>query len=226
MEHWRFFVAILILLLLMRPVHEYFTEDDANKLDQRMDGVEAKTDSLNNVYDSTKILDISRNLIDISLNISYLTNLQIATKLAALEAKLGDLGRTIIIEQKKVYITTEDGASYAEFLLDKGTWIVNANITYVRTDLSGPPGNRRVLATISKVKGGSNYAGFSELPGGNGFNGYAQMEIPQNAGRYNRFIISGIIPTNGATFYVNLYDCPIGMAYVNIYATKIAVQNT
>ena len=29
MEHWRFFVAILLLFILLRPVHEYFTEEQS-----------------------------------------------------------------------------------------------------------------------------------------------------------------------------------------------------
>jgi hypothetical protein len=69
MEHWRFFIAILILLLLMRPVHEYFTEDDAMQFGKDITNSENKIDSLNRVYYSSRLPDITTNLTSLSSKI-------------------------------------------------------------------------------------------------------------------------------------------------------------
>jgi len=63
MEHWRFFVAILILLILMRPVHEYFTEGDANRMDAEIASLKSQVSSLNSIFQPGLLLDISNALL-------------------------------------------------------------------------------------------------------------------------------------------------------------------
>ena len=228
MEHWRFFVAILLLLILLRPVHEYFTENDANIFGQRISTSEYRIDAINNVYDATRLLDISKNITDLSSNLTYLTELQIATKIALINTNLAKLGTvqtnatpkadsTVVSEQPNIITLPRSAANnYVaySFTLPVGIWFVTANIVYVSTNRDSPITTDPYISvainplpnTTPTSVPSTNSITFPRTPGG----------------RYSRFNVSAtIVVTNATTTQnVSIYDGN-GKVQVTVISTQI-----
>jgi len=221
MEHWRFFVAILILLLLLRPVHEYFTENDVNILERRIDGVESRTVALNNMYDSDKILDISNTIVGFDTTLKTLTDIKIEQKIAELHTKLNLLG-TVQTDSSPSFQSTNpppislpltSSTNYVAFTftLPVGTWLVTANIVYIPTQISS-------LTTVDPAIG----VAINPLPNTNSIPDINSIEFPRTVGRYSRFSVSTTIKvTNASTNQtVSIYGGN-GKVQVTMKSTRI-----
>ena len=217
MEHWRFFIAILLLLILMRPVHEFFTENDANILDRRIDGVESTLDDLINMYDSDKILDISNAIIGFDTQLAQLTNIQIETKLAELNAKLALLGtvQTNTTTLNPNTNSTHMPVSYT-FKLPVGTWRVTANIVYISADFYSSTAFDAQIGVAINPRPYNNVSGYDSIQG------FDHIEFPRTVGKYSRFSVSATIKVTDATTNqtLSIYDGN-GTAYITIISTKI-----
>ena len=188
MEHWRFFVAILLLLLLLRPIHEYFTEEDANRFGQRITGSENKIGDIKSVYESSRLSDISKNIIDLSSNLTPLTSLKIATKLAEIYMKLAKLG-TVQTNTSTILAPTRSKqapASYT-FTLDVGTWLVTAYIVYISTDKDSP------ISVDSQIGVAINPLPYDNITGYNSIQSFNHIEFPRTMGVDSRFSVSAVV---------------------------------
>ena len=219
MEHWRFFVAILLLFILLLPIHEYFTENDANIFNQRISGLEDRTDSLNNVYDSNKLLDISKNITDVSLNITYLNNLQIETKLSDINTKINKLGTVMTFASPDLTTTTvltlprtasNNYVAYT-FTLPVGKWLVTANIVYAPTQLSS-------ITTVDTAIGVAINPSSPAIPDFN------SISFPRTKDRYSRFSVSATITVTNATTpqNISIYE-GAGKVKVTVICTQIGI---
>jgi hypothetical protein len=203
----------------MRPVHEYFTENDMNIYDQRINVSENKIAALNNVYDSTSLLDISKNIIDLSSNLTYLTNLQIATKLNEINTKIDQLGTVQTTSTITLTANTNSKqipVSY-KFTLPVGTWLVIAHIVYISNQ-----GNTSPTITDSQIGVAINPKPYDNITGYNSIRDFQHVEFPRTGGRYTRFSVSATIKvTNPSTEQnVSIYDGD-GTVKVTVISTLI-----
>jgi hypothetical protein len=221
MEHWRFFVAILLLFILLRPVHEYFTENDMNIYDKRINISENKIDALNNVYDATRLLDISKNIMDLSSNITYLTELQIATQIATINTKIEKLGTVqtdaspAIDSNNAITLPRISSNNYVAytFNLPVGTWLVTAHIVYISNQINSP-------TTVDPTIG----VAFNPLPNTNSIPNINGITFPRTIGRWSRFSLSSTIKvTNTSTQQnISIYDGS-GKVQVTVISTLIGI---
>ena len=217
MEHWHFFIAILILLLLLRPVHEFFTEDDANVLDRRIGRVEPKTAILKSIYESNKILDISNAIIGFDTRIKKITDIKIRTKLADLNTKLALLGtvQTNTTTLNPNTNSTRMPVSYT-FKLPVGTWRVTANIVYISADFYSSTAFDAQIGVAINPRPYNNVSGYDSIQG------FDHIEFPRTVGKYSRFSVSATIKVTDATTNqtLSIYDGN-GIAYITIISTRI-----
>ena len=200
MEHWRFFVAILLLLILLRPVHEYFTEDDANRMNSEIAILKSQVSSLNAISPKTP-LQISQSIIDLSNNVN---------QLGTVVTPINDVNTTFISDD------LETSGSYTkgiEFNLTKGKWFVVATGTYSPSSRVNNYVFLSLHPTIKAVKG-DNYAGFNR----SSTIGYAG-----NSTNWIRYQLSLTInvTTENQKSYLNVYEATAGSIWVTITATKI-----
>ena len=198
MEHWRFYVAILLLLILLRPIHEYFTEDDANRMNAKISSLESQVNSLNSIYKPTLLLDISDTLIDI-------------------DTKLKKLGKTYtVLAETRYDISNPKATPYnIPFILPVGKWLVTAAIVYVPTNMGSD------FNTDSQIAVGFNITDKASA-GYVGLNNYDHLEVARLKDRYTRFSISANIDSTDANVdkYLNIWDAN-GAVYVTIFRTQI-----
>jgi hypothetical protein len=220
MEHWRFFVAILLLLLLMRPIHEYFSEDDAKRFGKNISESENRIDLLNRVHYSSKLSDISKNIIDLSSNLTILTRLQIATKIAELNTKLEKLG-TVQTNTATILAPSRlknAPASYT-FNLPVGTWLVTAHIVYISAEKDSPSTNDPQIGVAINPKPYDNVSGYNSI------RVFDHVEFPRTVGKDTRFSVSAIVkvsePTTNQT--ISVYDGN-GEVKLNVISTLIGFK--
>ena len=220
MEHWQFFVAILILLFLLQPAQEYFTENDANTIGQRISEMEIKNASLNNVYDTNKLLDISSSLINLRSRITPLNSLQIAQSIATLQYKLS------LLQQVRTNTTTlyaptrskEAPVSYT-FYLPVGTWLVTADVVYI-------PADKYIGQNIdSQIGVAINPKPYDNVSGYNSIRDFNHIEFPRTVGINSCFSVSATIQVSDANTIqtISVYDGN-GIVKLNVISRQIGFQ--
>ena len=104
MKDWQFYVAVLLLVLLMIPIPEALTQDEEAQLKTDIVQLKEQVVNLNSIYKPGDLLDISK--------------------------KLNQVGKKVKVISNAYYNNVTHGYNIP-FVLPEGTWLVTANGTWV-----------------------------------------------------------------------------------------------
>jgi len=104
MKDWQFYVAVLLLVLLMIPIPEPLTQNEEAQLKTDIVQLKEQVNNLNSIYKPGELLDVSK--------------------------KLNNMGKIIKVISNAYYPNVTHGYSIP-FMLPEGTWLVTANGAWV-----------------------------------------------------------------------------------------------